>query len=177
MAKVIKAEEGNSFITVVADGASAVTYMDDLGQAHITHKFCVIVLRHNPSDMFPPYPLIPKGTIDLTGPMFWLKLWPERDPNFAVSPELHSLQEIFRQCIGPENFVDNSDTALKKTSELDQNSCRIEKEVEEDQHDLQFASDPAACDAPQPRKDSVGTSEAFRIEELGAAHSCTDVHE
>ncbi len=44
----------------------------------------VIALRHNPSDMLPPYPRIPEGAMDQTGPLFWLKFWPRRDPDLVV---------------------------------------------------------------------------------------------
>ncbi len=61
------------------------------------------------------------------------------------------LREIIHQYKKNGRLVNNSDIAIKKTSELDKNSCGT-KEGEGDHHDLQFASDPSACDASQPRK-------------------------
>ncbi len=149
-------------------------YMDALGDTNITNKFYVLVLRQSPSDMFPPYPLVPKGAIDPTGLLFWLKLWPEWDSGLGGSRMVLGLREIIHQYKKNGRLVNNSDIAIKKTSELDKNSCGT-KEGEGDHHDLQFASDPSACDASQPRKDFVG--EASSIEELGMTHSDANMHE
>ncbi len=35
-------------------------------------EFFVLALRHDPSDSPPPYPRIPVGAIDQTGPSYWL---------------------------------------------------------------------------------------------------------
>ncbi len=46
----------------------------------VTDEFKVLVLRHDPSDMHPPYPSSPKGAMDPTGPLHWLAFWPQKDP-------------------------------------------------------------------------------------------------
>jgi len=68
--------------TTVRDGAFLVYYSDEVGETHIADEFFVLALRHDPSDFSPPLPRAHKGAMDPTGPVFWLRLWPEKDPEY-----------------------------------------------------------------------------------------------
>lgn len=46
-----------------------------------------LVLKHNPSDGLPPYPNIPRGAMDQTGPLYWLQVWPTSDPELLEDLE------------------------------------------------------------------------------------------
>jgi len=72
------------YFSYVRDGAWTVTYTDEVGKEHKTDKFFVLVLRHDPSDINPPYPRTPSGAVDPTGPLHWLKFWPEKDPDYVA---------------------------------------------------------------------------------------------
>lgn len=91
------------YFTCVVEGESSVPYIDEVGDAQTTHDFFVLALRHNPSDLAPPYPRARYGAMDPTGPVFWLKFWPERDPDYfdddsrlADDGELESFLDGFR---------------------------------------------------------------------------------
>lgn len=83
-----KNEPGYHF-TCVEDGASTVRYADELGDARETDNFFVLALRHDPSDLIgtPPYPRIPTGAVDQTGPLFWLNFWPRKDPDYLAASD------------------------------------------------------------------------------------------
>ncbi|KLO06488.1 hypothetical protein SCHPADRAFT_946058 [Schizopora paradoxa] len=74
--------EDNWYFTCVEEGALRVTYTDEVGDVKNMHDFFVLALRHNPSDIAPPYPRSRTGAMNPTGPVFWLKLWPEKDPEY-----------------------------------------------------------------------------------------------
>ncbi|KLO11881.1 hypothetical protein SCHPADRAFT_998571 [Schizopora paradoxa] len=62
-----------SFVfTTIKDGAKTVTYIDCVGKTRTTHEFSVMILRHDPSDAPPPYPSVPKNSLDPTGPLYWV---------------------------------------------------------------------------------------------------------
>ncbi len=75
------------YFTSVEDGASIVTYTDEVGDRHKMSNFLVLALRRDPSDITPPYPCIPGGAMDPTGPLYWLKFWPEKDPDYIAASE------------------------------------------------------------------------------------------
>ncbi len=64
------------------DGASTAVYSDEVGASRIADEFFVLALRHDPSDFPPPYPRARKGGMDPTGPVSWLRFWPEKDPEY-----------------------------------------------------------------------------------------------
>lgn len=68
--------------TTVTNGASEATVLDELGKERTTQTFFVLALRHDPSDHQQPYPLVRKRAMDPTGPLYWLKFWPEKDPDY-----------------------------------------------------------------------------------------------
>jgi len=72
------------YFTCVEGGAESVTYTDEVGDQHGTDNFFVLALRYDPSDVTPPYPHTPAGAMDPTGPLHWLKFWPERDPDYIA---------------------------------------------------------------------------------------------
>lgn len=76
------------YFTTVKDGQSTAVYSDEVGKTHIANEFFVLALRHNPSDLPPPYPRARKGAMDPTGPVFWLKFWPEKDPEYYKDARL-----------------------------------------------------------------------------------------
>lgn len=74
--------------TLIEVGAFACRYTDDDGNERETHNFLVLALRHDPSDATPPYPLPHTGAMDPTGPLHWLKFWPEKDPSYSPDSEI-----------------------------------------------------------------------------------------
>ncbi len=74
--------------TTVRDGASIVFYSDEVGQTHMVENFFVLALRHDPCDSPAPYPRARKGAMDPTGPVSWLRFWPEKDPEYFEDARL-----------------------------------------------------------------------------------------
>ncbi len=74
--------------TTVRDGASTAVYTDEVGETYTTNRFFVLALRHDPCDFAPPYPRARKGAMDPTGPVFWLRFWPEKDPEYCEDTRL-----------------------------------------------------------------------------------------
>ncbi|KLO10264.1 hypothetical protein SCHPADRAFT_907014, partial [Schizopora paradoxa] len=70
------------YLTCVPDGASAVTYLDEIGEPHTVNEFFVLALRQDPVDCVPPYPPTRQGAMDPTGPLSWLRFWPSKDPEY-----------------------------------------------------------------------------------------------
>ncbi len=67
----------------ITDDASTVTYVDHFGgDTHTTTEFCVLALRYDPCDVIPHPSRAINGALDPTGPLFWLQLWPEKDPDY-----------------------------------------------------------------------------------------------
>ncbi len=68
------------YFTCVTDGASTANYTDEMSETRVTDEFFVLALRHDPpltSDLRHP-----RGALDPTGPVFWLRFWPEKDPSY-----------------------------------------------------------------------------------------------
>lgn len=80
----VKTEIGYHF-TFVQDGASSVTYADEIGDRHEADEFFVLALRHDPTELPPPYPSIPVGAMDQTGPLYWIKFSPNKDPEYRAA--------------------------------------------------------------------------------------------
>jgi len=76
------------FFACVANGASKVTYTDEMGDIHTTYEFFVLALRHDPCDFRSPYPRAHEGAMDPTGPLFWQKFWPEKDLDYYEDERL-----------------------------------------------------------------------------------------
>ncbi len=74
--------------TTVEDSASTAVYTDEVGETHTANNFFVLALRHDPSDFPPPYPRTRKGAMDPTGPVSWLRFWPEKDPEYFEDARL-----------------------------------------------------------------------------------------
>lgn len=91
------------YFTCVKDSSSIAIYTDEVGDRHSTHDFFVLALRHNPSDLPSPYPRPRSGSMDPTGPVFWLKLWPEKDPDYyddvRLSDDQHLVSFLNESCI------------------------------------------------------------------------------
>jgi len=75
------------YFTVVEDGASTVRYSDEVDGRRETHEFLVLGLRYDPSDLTPPYPHASAGAMDATGPLRWLKFWPEKDADYCAASD------------------------------------------------------------------------------------------
>ncbi|KLO08595.1 hypothetical protein SCHPADRAFT_944312 [Schizopora paradoxa] len=70
--------------TTVKDGATSVKYTDEVGEEHIELDFFVLALRHDPTDIPPPkYSHLRTKAKDPTGPVYWLKFWPRKDPQYT----------------------------------------------------------------------------------------------
>lgn len=72
-------------VTTIREGDSTVTYRDELGSSQVTDYFQVLVLRHDPIDFsrdrLENNALRPRRrALDPTGPAYWLRYFPERDP-------------------------------------------------------------------------------------------------
>ncbi len=52
------------------------------------NEFFVLTLRHNPSDFPASHPRPRKGAMDPTDPVFWLRFWPEKDPEYFEDARL-----------------------------------------------------------------------------------------
>ncbi|KLO05453.1 hypothetical protein SCHPADRAFT_1002900 [Schizopora paradoxa] len=76
------------YFTTVEDGADLATYVDEVGEEHMSDMFFVLALRHDPSDVIPPYPRTRKGAMDPTGPLHWLSFWPKKDPDYFEDERL-----------------------------------------------------------------------------------------
>ncbi len=72
------------YFTCVEDGAKSARYTDEIGDVQETEEFFVLALRYDPSDATPPYPPTHAGAMDPTGPLHWLKFWPEKDPDYVA---------------------------------------------------------------------------------------------
>jgi len=68
--------------TRIKEGVSTATYADEIGKTQTTPKFFVLALRYDPCSFMSPYPRAHKGAMDPTGPLFWLKFWPEKEPDY-----------------------------------------------------------------------------------------------
>jgi len=80
--------DNDYYFTVVKDGASTVRYINGDGKKRETHKFVVLALRYDPSDLMPPYPHASASAMDPTGPLHWLKFWPEMDPGYSAASDI-----------------------------------------------------------------------------------------
>lgn len=70
--------------THVKNGARTVRYTDEIGEVHAVGKFFVLALRCDPMDLPLPHPRIPESAMDQTGPLYWLKFWPQKDPDYCA---------------------------------------------------------------------------------------------
>lgn len=85
---VAKARGENMYhFTCAEDGAVEVKYLDEMGDECATSDFLVLALRQDPSDMRPPYPPTHHSAMDPTGPLHWLKFWPEKDPDYNAASD------------------------------------------------------------------------------------------
>ncbi|KLO06379.1 hypothetical protein SCHPADRAFT_895489 [Schizopora paradoxa] len=87
------------YFTFVEDGASFATYTDEVGQERTTDEFFVLALRHDPSDLPPPYPQACKGAMDPTGPLHWLSFWPKKDPEYFEDKRLKKADETLESML------------------------------------------------------------------------------
>lgn len=81
-------------LSCVAEGESTIRVTGRKNDFFDEDKFSVLGLRHDPCDMYPPYPHRPEGAKDPTGPLYWLKFWPDKDEDFPV--EYSNMEEIIR---------------------------------------------------------------------------------
>jgi len=98
--------------TTVRDGTSIVFYSDEVGQTHMAEKFIVLALRHDPCDSPVPYPRARKGAMDPTGPVFWLRFWPEKDPEYFEDARLtddHLLESFLDEFAAERNILSGFD--------------------------------------------------------------------
>ncbi len=102
------------YFAPVAEGASTLTYQDELGDEHVSHDFFVLALRHDPSDLAgtPPNPRILGGAMDQSGPLFWLNFWPRKDPDYLAASDFAELDD------------DHLEAVLNGLSERDDNDYK-----------------------------------------------------
>ncbi len=112
----VKDEFGYHF-TCVEDGARTARYTDENGVACETDLFFVLALRHDPAyDSSPPYPRIPGGAMDPTGPLNWLKFWPRKDADYYAASDsaksddghLVSILDGYSKCVAGGTDEENN---------------------------------------------------------------------
>ncbi|KLO09813.1 hypothetical protein SCHPADRAFT_943344 [Schizopora paradoxa] len=69
------------YFSTISNGASSVTYTDEVGEEHMARTFFVLALRHDPTDLPPQDVRRRVGAKDPTGPIFWAEFWPLKDTN------------------------------------------------------------------------------------------------
>ncbi len=103
----------NSYAPVfarVANGDSMLQIEGKNRNLSATKSLRVLGLRHDPSDIHPPYPCAPLGAMDPTGPIHWLAFWPKKDPEFPDNPFWFGDAEKALQRRGDEeSHSDNSE--------------------------------------------------------------------
>ncbi|KLO06232.1 hypothetical protein SCHPADRAFT_696213 [Schizopora paradoxa] len=87
------------YLTCVEDGAILARYIDEVGEEKPTEEFFVLALRHDPSDIVPPYPQTHKGAMDPTGPLHWLPFWPKKDPEYFEDERLRKADEALESIL------------------------------------------------------------------------------
>lgn len=92
-------EEDPWYFTCVVEGASNVTYIDEIGEVKRTDRFFVLALRHDPSDVVPPYPKAHKGAMDPTGPLHWLSFWPKKDAEYFEDERLKKADDALESIL------------------------------------------------------------------------------
>ncbi len=88
---VAQHNELNSMLTCVKNGASHATFINADGRTETVNEFRVPVLRHDPVNL--DSISVPEGAMDPTGPVFWLKYWPKRDPSLPEDPTFTALDQ------------------------------------------------------------------------------------
>jgi len=142
-------------IGCVREGASTVAYKYG-GRTHVTHKFFVMVLRHDPTFLYPPYPHHPEGAMDPTGYLFW-----ERRPVFLDVTHMHksglgqeTLDESSIETSTDEEseclFEITDPESLDEDSESLSSSVSWESQSEEDTKDDRLDSSERAATGPTP---------------------------
>ncbi|KLO09820.1 hypothetical protein SCHPADRAFT_943348 [Schizopora paradoxa] len=76
------------YFTTVKDGASSVTFMDEIGVKCRSRKFFVLCLRHDPIDLPPQDIQHREGAKDPTGPVYWVEFWPKKDAHYFYDERL-----------------------------------------------------------------------------------------
>ncbi|KLO09816.1 hypothetical protein SCHPADRAFT_943346 [Schizopora paradoxa] len=76
------------YFSTIKDGASSVTYTDEIGKEHIARSFFVLALRHDPIDL--PLQDVRRrtGAKDPTGPVYWVEIWPREDTQYSSGARL-----------------------------------------------------------------------------------------
>ncbi|KLO09169.1 hypothetical protein SCHPADRAFT_578078 [Schizopora paradoxa] len=98
------------YFTTAMDGASSVRYTDEVGDEREADDFFVLALRYEPSDIVLPYPRSPKGAMDATKPVFWMRLWPEKDPDYFEDERL--TDDLFLKSLLDGLAVENNNLDL-----------------------------------------------------------------
>ncbi|KLO18446.1 hypothetical protein SCHPADRAFT_886159 [Schizopora paradoxa] len=78
----------------VAEGDSTICVEGRLGKDFEEDIFSVLCLRHDPCDSLPPYPHRSKGGKDSTGPLSWIRFWPDKDVDFPAHH--YNTEELIR---------------------------------------------------------------------------------
>ncbi|KLO12128.1 hypothetical protein SCHPADRAFT_891022 [Schizopora paradoxa] len=144
------------FFTSVKDGDTVATWYDEIGRANITSDFKVLVLRHDPIDFpvgrndFPWGFTQPRtGSVDPTGPIYWLQYFPERDPEFfdiGCREQRETNKIILSQ---------NGESALAKSPWLqDSSPCRCWRDC--DEVESCSSQDHMESDDDEPNVSSLG---------------------
>lgn len=79
--------------------ASSITMSDGIPQ----NSFHVMVLQHNPADSPRPLCRTAVGALDPTGPLYWTKFWPEKDPELVEFEEARPTLKDSNLCL--ERFL------------------------------------------------------------------------
>lgn len=69
--RVTPLDRSRHYFTYVSEGAASASYINKSGHRKSTHRFDVLVLRHDPCDV--GMRVIPEGAKFQTGPLYWLR--------------------------------------------------------------------------------------------------------
>ncbi|KLO12130.1 hypothetical protein SCHPADRAFT_435370 [Schizopora paradoxa] len=97
----IHGKRSQYIFTAFKEGDTAATWYDEFGRAHIAQDFEPVVLRNDPidfqigNDIYSTSDLRPRaGSLDHTGPIYWLQYFPKRDPELFEDIECEILRWI-----------------------------------------------------------------------------------
>ncbi len=100
----------------IKDGTSHATFINEDGESETVECFHVLVLRHDPVNLFPTS--VPEGAMDPTGPLFWLESWPNKDPSLPNNPYLTEIEDELDWIFKEKPRWDTSDLWVRRNAGL-----------------------------------------------------------
>lgn len=123
----VKGDDREWCFTSVTDGARFAAYSNRLGETRVTSRFYVLALQRDPSDMQPPYPRAIRGSMDETGPLSWVRFWPNKGGGYDkmmsqcgrttstwLGPDDEDLEAFLEEVAASVDETDTKDTREDK---------------------------------------------------------------